>query len=376
MRLLLFSATLPAFTVGVAQAAGGAAAATITDPVLQMPAYSVRIPSGWKFQGSTFPGPPCNEIPYPVYRAYSSDGLTEMRKLPRFDWTFDTLKSGPPASNACLPLDRTLTAKEFLHYLTGVIGARYAGDMSVAPQLHERSAAALAQMKRMSSNIPEYRATADAAAIRVRSRNGTFVIEQRLRAWVVCTSRSWFGGSTHTGCYAVVDVLRAPQGKLDALASLVDAKDLNASVPDPTYQVRVAQILQARGNARLAAQAAHNNAVMQAQQERFEQSMAVQQHDHDAFLAQMQSSTDSSMRNATDAMNARSTSASDWVDYALDQQTVTGSGGTVKISNAYSQTWSNGQGQWYQTNDPNANPNGVLYGNWTPQTRVHGNGTP
>lgn len=71
-----------------------------------------------------------------------------------------------------------------------------------------------------------------------------------------------------------------------------------------------------------------------------------------------------------------STAASDWTDYALDQQTVTGSGGTVKVSNAYSQTWSNGQGQWYQTNDPNVNPNGSLHGNWTRQTVVHGNGAP
>ena len=66
-----------------------------------------------------------------------------------------------------------------------------------------------------------------------------------------------------------------------------------------------------------------------------------------------------------------------WVDYALDQQTVAGQGGTVKVSSAYSHTWSStvgNQTQWYQTNDPNANPNGVLGGNWTEDTKVHGNG--
>jgi len=30
----------------------------------------------------------------------------------------------------------------------------------------------------------------------------------------------------------------------------------------------------------------------------------------------------------------------------------------------------------YQTNDPNANPNGVLPGNWTKQTVVRGDGSP
>ena len=55
-------------------------------------------------------------------------------------------------------------------------------------------------------------------------------------------------------------------------------------------------------------------------------------------------------------------------------RSVTGSGGTVKVSSAYSQTWSNGKNQWFQTNDPNANPNGVLPGNWTQDVKVHGNG--
>ena len=377
LRSVFIAAALAALTGGSrTDAAGGVTSATITDPVVQTEAFDVRIPAGWKFQGTVFPGPPCNEIPYPVYRAYSPDGLTEMRKFPRFDWTFDSVKLGPPPQNSCLPLDRKLTAEQFVRYFAGVIGATYVGPMSVAPKFRASNAAAVANMKQNSANIPGFEATGDTAAIRVRSKNGSFVIEQRLRAWAACTSRSWFRNSTHSGCYAVVDVLRAPSGKLDALARDVDANNLNASVARMDWQMKIAQILQARGNARIAALIQHNNDVMRAQQERFEQSMAVQQHDHEQFLAQMQSSTNSSMNATGAAMNARSTAASDWVDYALDQQTVTGSGGTVKISNAYSQTWANGQGQWYQTNDPNANPNGVLYGNWTPQTRVHGNGTP
>jgi hypothetical protein len=54
---------------------------------------------------------------------------------------------------------------------------------------------------------------------------------------------------------------------------------------------------------------------------------------------------------------------------------VAGPNGTAKVSSAYSQTWTNGT-QWYQTNDPNSNPNGVLSGNWTQTTQVHGNGQP
>ncbi len=93
-------------------------------------------------------------------------------------------------------------------------------------------------------------------------------------------------------------------------------------------------------------------------------------------MQQQESSFNSAMNNAWASMDARTTAASDWVDYALDQQTVTGVDGTVKISNAYSQTWSDGQGDWYQTNDPNENPNGELEGNWTQTMVVHGNGEP
>jgi uncharacterized protein with gpF-like domain len=75
-------------------------------------------------------------------------------------------------------------------------------------------------------------------------------------------------------------------------------------------------------------------------------------------------------------MDARHTPASDVVDFALDQQTVSGTGGTVKVPANYSQVWANQSGQYFLTNDLNTNPNGVLDGSWTQQTQVHGNGRP
>ncbi|MGA7157715.1 MAG: hypothetical protein WBY53_12750 [Acidobacteriaceae bacterium] len=71
------------------------------------------------------------------------------------------------------------------------------------------------------------------------------------------------------------------------------------------------------------------------------------------------------------------TTASDWVDYALDHQTVVGPGCDAKITSAYDHTWSSStsnQTTWHQINDPNTNPNGVLPGNGTQDTKVRGNG--
>jgi hypothetical protein len=65
------------------------------------------------------------------------------------------------------------------------------------------------------------------------------------------------------------------------------------------------------------------------------QTMQLQQQEHDQFLSAMQQSTDNSMANANAAMNARSTAASDVVDFALNQQTVvnTNNGQLMKIPN-------------------------------------------
>lgn len=117
----------------------------------------------------------------------------------------------------------------------------------------------------------------------------------------------------------------------------------------------------------------------QATAQQFAHNMAVQQQMHQQFLASMQAGTNASMARTQANMNARGTAASDWVDLALNQSTVANpnTGQISKVSNMYGNTWVDGTGKTsYQTNDPNANPNGVLPGTWTRQTVVHGNGTP
>jgi len=61
----------------------------------------------------------------------------------------------------------------------------------------------------------------------------------------------------------------------------------------------------------------------------------VQQKEHEEFLDTMQRGTDNSIANTQRAMNARSTAASDWVDYSLDRKTIldTNTGALYKTSN-------------------------------------------
>jgi hypothetical protein len=365
----------------------------ITDPAYGVKAFTITIPAGWKFQGTVLPGPECSNIPFPVFRAYSSDGLSEMRLMPTFEWTFHPAIKNFKSPRGCLNFGKTLTAEEFLkHYeeMVAANGMHVVGPMEVGALYQKRVAGVANNMNHIS---PTIQGSATAAAVRVETTNGTFVIEQRLRAYVECRVSKQTGMMAGGGCSAHVDVEKAPKGKLDALCALVDAHDLVRTPHEDAWLAKVQQTIAGKlreQQAQLTHSEQASAAMLKKQSDDF---MASSQRNHEAFMqqqessyrthqaqmAQSASSFHSSMNNANNAMNARSTASSDWVDYALDQQTVTGLGGTVKVSSSYSQTWSSTVGNqttWYQTNDPNTNPNGVLPGNWTQDTKVHGNGQP
>ena len=352
--------------------------ATITDPTLNnMTAATLTIPAGWKMQGIMLLSP-CNTPPFPAYRAYSPDGLTQMRAEPLFGWLWRPNIRNMP-NTGCAPLSGVMSAAQFLQYYVGTLtgGVHVVGTMPV-PAKYQQWASGLAdQFNQMNNNVsPSLQAhhTADTAAMRIQVMNGSFVVEERIRTVVECAVGASTGIMAGGTCWSRVDVLTAPQGKLDALVQLVDSNNLPHGVVDPQWGQAFMARQQRQGDAMLARLAAQAKAESDMIYQQFQQTMAASQQEHQAFMQQQESQFQSSMNNASNAMNARTTAASDWVDYALDQQTVAGSGGLAKVSSAYSQTWSNGQGQWYQTNNPNANPNGVLSGNWTQDTKVHGNG--
>ena len=68
---------------------------------------------------------------------------------------------------------------------------------------------------------------------------------------------------------------------------------------------------------------------------------------HQEFLSTMQRGTDISMARTQQNMNARTTAAWDWVDYALDRQTVVDpkTGQLNKVSSSYGYTWVDSTGK-------------------------------
>lgn len=354
---------------------------TITDPSLNnMVAATLTIPAGWKLQGVDLVMP-CAPGPSPIFRTYSPDGLMQYRMEPIIGWKwnpkYQTNQSG------CANISQAVSASDALQYYIGTIqgGVHVVGPMPVAAVFSQWAQGLAAQANQNNARLPPMMQTdntADTAALRVEVVNGSFVIEERLRVARVC-SVAKPGAMVGGTCFARVDVLTAPEGQLDALVELVDSNNLPKQVATPQWQQavlqRLAQRSQQAAKARMAAANARDAAFSRMMYSAFQQSMARSASQHAAFMQQQESSFESSMNNANASMNAQSTAASDWVDYALDQQTVAGPNGPANVSNQYSQTWTNGP-QWYQTNDPNSNPNGVLQGNWKQATPVHGNGQP
>lgn len=364
--------------LGMAASAGGQKFRTeaIFDPVLNMKAYDVTIPEGWKYQGTLQPGNSCDETPSPVFRSYSQDGLSEFRRMPRFDWSWSNAPYAPKPKGDCLPLTRDVTAVEFLHLLAKFQRAVSYSDMALDPKFAQAFRQNLdADNAAIQARAGQRPFRGDAAAARIEFQNGSFTIEEQLRVSIRCSHMDL--ASLNNGgpklfretCGATVRVIRAPKGKLDALVQLLDANRVGTA-----EDAHWTQAYNAKRQAQTNAVVGSIHATMNAQQRQYEQAQAVRARQNQEFQAGLQAGYD--RHNATEAanMNARHTPASDWVDYALDQQTVSGTGGTVKVPAGYSQVWSNANGQYFETNNLNTNPNGVLPGTWTPQTQVHGNG--
>ncbi len=364
--------------------------AAITDPSLNnMHAADITIPAGWSLQGIELLMP-CTPAPYPAFRAHSPDGLMQFRQEPVLGWRWDSKLQ--VNQNGCAKISSVISAADFLKYYLETMhgGFRVVGPIPVSAAFSQQAQQMARQFDQNNSRVGPLFAlqhSADTAALRVEVMNGTFIVEQRLRVMVECgvagapqgPSVPWAAGA-HGTCFARVDVLSAPKGKLDALMQLADGNDLPKWNVVPEWRQatmqRMSENNMRNGERRLQEGRAESQQFSQMMYDAFQQNMARSRSEHEAFMQQQASSFNSAMNNAYASMNARTTAASDWVDYALDQQTVTGVDGTVKISNAYSQTWSDGQGDWYQTNDPNENPNGELQGNWTQTVVVHGNGQP
>jgi hypothetical protein len=387
-------AAAAASSAGAPVAAAAPVKKEIVDPSFNnMNAVEVTVPGNWHFQGTLMQGGQCVGTPFPVFRITSPDGLSAFEREPTIGWRFGT---GPMVGNAtdCLSLKSAIGAQAFLKYLAPTMHLTYVSDVAepaaenAAAQAGLQSAEAVYAPKYAAEHLTPPKETRELARARVSYQNGTFAMLGELRVTLDCTETTYPGqksilqgmadrpGSDVTTCTAGTRFYSAPSAQLPAVLAVWDAPGMGAVALMPWQQAWVNRNQQ-QANIVMSQMIAATNAAMKAQYQQFQQSMAAQAQMHQQFMAQMQASTNASMANANASMNAQSTAASDWVNYALDQQTVLdpSTGQVSNVSSAYTYTWSNGTTS-YQTNDSNANPNGSMPGTWTQTQQVHGNGTP
>jgi hypothetical protein len=186
---------------------GGAQHVPINDPVLNMQAWSLSVPAGWRAEGTMLPGSSCNASTTPVYRATSADGRTGAYFLPRADWAWG---AGTRASNDCLPWHEVVSAKDFLTYQTRVEKAGFVSEQP-APAA--------------GGGLPPGW-TADTARYLVRYSVNGRLVDELLTANVTCHQGTVMGVGEQHGCAAFVTRWFAPHGRLEPMLPAFEAMKL------------------------------------------------------------------------------------------------------------------------------------------------------
>lgn len=336
-------------------------AAIIDDPGFGgIKAFTVNLPSTWHVQGTVIADVGCNP-PSPVFRAYSPDGLSEIRLLPSFYWLIRAKGVTRPErlnpSRLCIELNGPMTATQFLdRYLRTLDSPRVLGPMNIAAGYREQLDQLLSRMNALPPKGAEARSrtTGDAAAVRIETTNGTFTIRERLRVRIVCT----FWAKTISGqrgfCDARLDVLRAPKGELDALVNLVDRHDLTTAKYDHAWIHRlIGKIMRRHRKVFDDVYQPNRDAVVMLYRQAGDFGL-VNRLPCQRFLACFDGEYPGAGRVLTSFLLANYLRTWDWADFALDSHVAA----TVSI-------WRSSDGRRYKTGYPDANPNGVFPGRWT-----------
>jgi hypothetical protein len=346
---------------------GGTKVASITDPILNMKAYSITIPSNWVFDGAVIRGTSCNDGPFPVFRMSTPDGLVGIKQLPRMDWTWsDNPKLAVEGGSDCLPYKKVMSAAEMMKVMIGILQVEFVKD-EPTPDL------AAMQQKAAAQNMPNLTTTVDKARATVRYRINKIVMEGRLNIFVGCTTYKNIGRHT---CNVGLSRTWAPQGKYsdETFKSISRTFAIDQDWNSKRMQIVIQKLNDLSEQSMRTIRKMGEEATRQstAQYNAFQQSQDMRQRQHEQFLDTMQRGTDLSMKQAATSANANHRAADDWCDYSLDQQKRMdpNTGLITKDSSAYNYTWVNETGDRVQTNNINANPNGNGTGNWTLQENI------
>lgn len=335
----------------VVSASGGTRVESVPDTTMNNEtAFYVKIPASWKFQGVLLQGGPATCDPYFMlsWRAKSADGQSFIEQMPQQLLVYG---NGPKPARGCLPIDGPMSVQDFLKHIAAMMQLNYLADdpmpeenAKLQQQWQEGDAKAAAFYAARDLTPPRNEAEISSAVVGFKS--GSVAMKGRLTALLHCIETTQPGmksmlrgipdrpAATADKCTADVYYLAAPENQYAALVQEWKASGMGAKQNQEWGDAWVKRYAE-QGNAMNTAIINKVNDQFAKQRQEIAHTMAVQQQVHDQFLATMQRGTDISIATTYDAMNARSTAASDMVDFSLDRQTVmnTNTGELYKITN-------------------------------------------
>jgi len=341
----------------------------IQDPQYQMTAFSLEMPSNWKFGGAILrDGRPCHgQGPQLKSTMQGPDGTSTVAFLPgaAWDWSTDPLMVYSMVKVGCLPTDIQSAASFLVNIVVPILHpkAKIVSVQPLPPEARESLAAQLRQVQQggerfTRANMKPPMNTIDGARVRVEYTHNGKVVEEQLQSIIDCMETQGIPMPRQPvylqrRCKARnIYIVRAAKGQLDALLASALLGNLTKSIqPNSDWLQRSAR----DQNAQLSQMLAKSNEILAksraASAAQFQQML---QRGRD-FQRQQQASFEHSMANAEANSAAGEHAAGQHVNLSLGQATFTDPNTGQKIlgSAAYAHQWvSSDSGMLLETDDP------------------------
>ena len=349
----------------------------ITDPHYQMTAYTLEIPSEWKFAGTIARDPGCHANGASLkYTAQSPDGQSAFIVMPGVTWSWSSSPSMQKIMASHCPAIDINTAAGFLVNIVvpnmhpdgkieKVLPLGPEGQAALKDQLEKmrQQNATLAQQYGQKPQI----LTLDGARVRVQYQRNGQAFEEEILSVVNCTESTVAAlyaqpASQRRSCNSRALIInRAPQGQLDELVAKSEYKGIGKSLQaNQEWSARLAADQQAVFQQAMAA----NNRQFQQNLQNFKAQGDARLAAGRAFQQNMRASTDRAMAADRSRQDAIDASAHATALHSLDQQEFTNpnTGQTIQASSQYNDQWISSDGSTLiQTNDHTLDPNGQVY---------------
>ncbi len=338
----------------------------VTDPALNMTAYTVHIPAGWKFTGMLERIGGCHGTAVPAdglaFTALAPDGVTAIEKLPGTSWSWSS-DGTSGVGNKCAPV-KISTAAEFLLNIAIPNLRPDAKNITVVPFTPEmKQMLENAQQRVQSQNSQTMKRMIDSARVRLRYTLKGRPVEEILFAIISCQEFDMpaypllhrAAAQRHVCSSNGVAIRRAPQGKLDPL--------IGKTLPPPNIDSQWDQLIQQKMREQFAAWQKQNDEQFRAIQNHFKDVTSGMLEKGREFQAQQKSSFDNAMAQDRATQGAIDHAAQMQVRDSLNRQDFIdpNTGRKIETSNQYTHNWISSDGQSVVLgSDPTFDPNGLI----------------